>query len=224
MAPPWVRRSRPCSSRRDRSARIVGSDTRKWAANSSTVTLPRAFKRARALRRRSSAKRLLSLFIVFTRLLSYIYVYGLNSFVCHRIIDQWACFVKRRMRAMFVYVGFAQPDEWPDWAHTYAKHMQRFEAAAGGERCICIPFDLATPDLIHRINPTALVLSGFARSFQDYKIESFFPVRDVIDHAGSLPMLALCGSHQLLGFMYNGALSTANKLFDEPMRKRKPGE
>jgi GMP synthase-like glutamine amidotransferase len=125
---------------------------------------------------------------------------------------------------VFIYVGFAQPDEWPDWAHTYAKHMQRFEAAAGGERCICIPFDLATPDLIHRINPSALVLSGFARSFQDYKIESFFPARDVIDHAGSLPILALCGSHQLLGFMYNGSLNASNKLFDEPMRKRRPGE
>ncbi len=124
---------------------------------------------------------------------------------------------------MFVYVGFAQSDEWVGWAQTYARHAKRFEEAAG-DFCLIVPFQHATPALIHQLNPRALVLSGFARSFQNYRIESFFPIADVIDHAAHLPALALCGSHQLLGFLYNGDLRRSTRLHDEPMRKLKPGE
>ena len=55
-------------------------------------------------------------------------------------------------------------------------------------------------------------------------MKDFLPVCDVIDHAAQIPTLALCGSHQLLGFLYNGKVRTATKLYDEPIRNRKPGE
>ena len=31
---------------------------------------------------------------------------------------------------MIVYVGFAQRDEWTNWAGVYARHAARFEAAS----------------------------------------------------------------------------------------------
>jgi GMP synthase (glutamine-hydrolysing) len=125
---------------------------------------------------------------------------------------------------MLVYVGFAQPDEWEGWAQTYARHARRFEQASGGKLCLTVPFNHCTPSLLRRLQPSALILSGFARSFQDYDVRDFYPVADCIEQAGALPILALCGSHQLLGFLYNGALRASERLCDEPIRARRPGE
>jgi GMP synthase (glutamine-hydrolysing) len=122
-----------------------------------------------------------------------------------------------------VYIGFAQPDEWSGWAGTYARHIAKFEAAAGGTPCLALPFWHATPAMMAELNPQAVVMSGFARSFEQYDVESFYPVADWIE-ATHTPILALCGSHQLLGFLYNGELRTAAQLCDQPMRKLKPGE
>lgn len=125
---------------------------------------------------------------------------------------------------MIVYIGFAQRDEWVGWAQTYARHAQRFEEASGGQPCLVIPFYHVTPDLMDRLRPEAVVLSGFARSFQDYDIRSFYPISDYVMQAVQTPILALCGSHQLMGFLFNGALGNVEKLHNQPMRKRRPGE
>ncbi|HLJ20031.1 MAG TPA: gamma-glutamyl-gamma-aminobutyrate hydrolase family protein [Stellaceae bacterium] len=125
---------------------------------------------------------------------------------------------------MIVYIGFAQRDEWTGWAQTYARHAQRFEAASGGAPCLVVPFYHVCPDLLARLAPSAVVMSGFARSFQDYDVQSFYPVADLLEHAVDTPILALCGSHQLTGFLFNGTLRTAGRLEDEPMRRRRAGE
>src|SRR5579871_3312984 len=122
-----------------------------------------------------------------------------------------------------VYIGFAQPDEWQGWAGTYARHAQRFEAASGGVPCLVLPFTRATPEMMAHLAPQAVVMSGFARSFEQYDVRSFLPVADWIETT-TTPTLALCGSHQLLGFLFNGALRETERLYDTPMRKLKPGE
>jgi GMP synthase (glutamine-hydrolysing) len=125
---------------------------------------------------------------------------------------------------MIVYVGFAQRDEWTGWAQTYARHARRFEEASGDQPCLVVPFYHVTPDLMDRLRPKAVVLSGFARSFQNYDIQSFYPIADYVEQAVQTPLLALCGSHQLLGFLFTGALRTAERLYDQPIRRRLPGE
>jgi anthranilate/para-aminobenzoate synthase component II len=67
------------------------------------------------------------------------------------------------------------------------------------------------------------VMSGFARSFQDYAVESFFGVADWVQTTRT-PTLALCGSHQLLGFLFNQDVRRIERLQDEPMRPLHPGE
>ncbi len=119
--------------------------------------------------------------------------------------------------AVNLYIGFAQPDEWAGWAGTYAKHTHRFEEASGGTPCLVVPFNHATPELIERIRPQAVVMSGFARSFEQYKVASFFPVIDWVKSTQT-PILALCGSHQLLGFAYNSDIRSVQRLADEPIR------
>ena len=123
-----------------------------------------------------------------------------------------------------LYIGFAQPDEWRHWAGTYAAHAQKFEAASH-TGCLVLPFTLATPALIDRIAPRAVILSGFARSFQDYDISSFLPVCEwLMSEQNRTPTLALCGSHQLLGFLFNGEMEGQERLLDQPMRRLAPHE
>lgn len=124
---------------------------------------------------------------------------------------------------MIVYVGFAQRDEYPQWASTYAVHVQRFEAAAGCD-CLVVPYDLATADVMDRLAPRAVVLSGFARQFHEYSPALLKPVVDWVLARNDIPVLAICGSHQLLGFAYQGLVDGKTVLRDRPMRRRRPGE
>jgi GMP synthase-like glutamine amidotransferase len=124
---------------------------------------------------------------------------------------------------VIVYVGFAQPNEWEGMSAMYGRHARRFEEASG-HPCIVVPFGAATPGLMRRIAPSAVVLSGFCRSFEEYDARAFDAVAEFVDSALDMPILAICGSHQLLGFQFNGTLRTSVRLHDEPMRLRHPGE
>lgn len=122
-----------------------------------------------------------------------------------------------------LYIGFAQPDEWTNWAGTYARHAQRFEEASAGTPCLVLPFTQATSEMIAHLAPQAVVMSGFARSFEQYTTASFYPVAEWVQQTRT-PILALCGSHQLLGFLFHGTLQRGEKLCDAPMRRLRPGE
>jgi anthranilate/para-aminobenzoate synthase component II len=43
-------------------------------------------------------------------------------------------------------------------------------------------------------------------------------------HTTEIPVYAACGGHQLVGFCFNVDLRKAKELFDQPMRKLRPGE
>jgi GMP synthase-like glutamine amidotransferase len=43
-------------------------------------------------------------------------------------------------------------------------------------------------------------------------------------HQADVPMLCICGSHQLLAFAYNRDLTRTPRLYDEPIRKLAPDE
>ena len=121
-----------------------------------------------------------------------------------------------------LYIGFAQPDEWVGWGGTYARHCQRFELA-GGLPCLCIPFGHANEERIANLNPKHILMSGFARSFEEYESASFSSVMSWLPKV-QIPTLAICGSHQLIGFSFNGALGSGDQLRDEPMRLLTSGE
>lgn len=124
---------------------------------------------------------------------------------------------------MIVYVGFAQRDEWANWAAVYARHAERFEAASG-RRCLTVPYDMAEPDLMDRLEPEAVALSGFARSFETYDPADLAPILAWVRTAQTTPILAICGSHQLIGYLFNGETEDGRRLEDRPMRLRRHGE
>ncbi len=124
---------------------------------------------------------------------------------------------------MIVYITFAQSHERPDWAATYARHAARFEEISR-QRCLILPFDIATRALMDSLEPGAVIMSGFASSFQTYEPGAFDNVADWLMNGTSVPTLAVCGSHQLVGFIFNGRLAPGGVLHDEPMRLRRSGE
>lgn len=102
------------------------------------------------------------------------------------------------------------------------QHKLRFEELSG-EPCMVLNYTQITPELISELAPKALILSGFGRSFQDYDLRSFYPLNDLL-HQTTIPTLAICGSHQLIGFFFNLDIRKVECLEDQPMRKLRPGE
>jgi GMP synthase-like glutamine amidotransferase len=123
---------------------------------------------------------------------------------------------------LVVYIGFAQPDERIDMAGRYARNVQRFEELSGA-LCVVIPYDRVSRDLMQRLAPDAVIMSGFGRSFQQYDVKSFLGVADWVQST-EVPTLAICGSHQLLGFIFTTDLRSVERLEDQPMRRLRPGE
>lgn len=125
---------------------------------------------------------------------------------------------------MLIYVCFSRADEWESAVSGWTHIALRLEEASGGRWCLPVPFYRFNVDFVRRVQPEAIILSGFGRSFQDFEVQEFYPVADVVETFTDLPILAFCGGHQLLGFLFNGTLRTAERLYDEPMRLRRPGE
>lgn len=99
---------------------------------------------------------------------------------------------------------------------------RRFEKISG-EPCLVLHHFQVSRPLINDLNPKAMILSGFGSSFENFDIKTFYSLEQVVKEM-EVPILAICGSHQLLGFMYNLDLHSCDKLRDEPMRRLRAGE
>jgi GMP synthase-like glutamine amidotransferase len=77
--------------------------------------------------------------------------------------------------------------------------------------------------LVQDLKPRAIVMSGFGGHIQSRKVKWFLGIDEVL-HKVDLPILCICGSHQVLGFSFNKDLGRVKQLRDEPIRKIKPNE
>jgi GMP synthase-like glutamine amidotransferase len=100
---------------------------------------------------------------------------------------------------------------------------RRFEQLSG-EPCLVLHLSQATPELVGELKPRALLLSGCGTWFRDFAVEEFYVFEDLVQATPQVPTLAFCGSHQLLGFMYNRGFRNMARVEDEPMRPLRPGE
>ena len=103
------------------------------------------------------------------------------------------------------------------------KLKRRLEALSG-EPCLVIHLSQASPALMADLRPRALLLSGCGTWFRDFDVREFWGLEDVVRGCTDLPTLAFCGSHQLLGFIFNHGLRTLSRVEDEPMRALRPDE
>ncbi|MBU2591242.1 MAG: gamma-glutamyl-gamma-aminobutyrate hydrolase family protein [Nitrospinota bacterium] len=94
---------------------------------------------------------------------------------------------------------------------------------ASGERCLVVPYQELTASLIEELKPRAVVMGGFGGYFESYKVKDFYPMNDLL-HRADIPILAICGSHQILGYCFNKDIRRLKQLRDEPIRRLGPGE
>lgn len=92
------------------------------------------------------------------------------------------------------------------------------------EPCLIVNYRDMSMAKVEKLRPSALVVGGFGTSFQTFDMREFLGLDDVFRNAASVPTLAICGGHQLLGFCCSRDLRRVKRLRDEPMRRLRPGE
>ena len=103
-------------------------------------------------------------------------------------------------------------------------HIKRRLEEISGELCLAIHMSQMEPDVLRLLNPQAMLLSGCGTFFQFFKPEDFYPFEDALNAMADVPTLGICGSHQMMGFMFNDGFRNLTELDDELMRRLEPGE
>lgn len=103
------------------------------------------------------------------------------------------------------------------------KLKRRFEELSG-EPCLAVHMSQVSPALMTDLRPRALLLSGCGTWFREFDVREFWGLEDVVKTCIDLPTLAFCGSHQLLGFIFNRGLRNLERIEDEPVRRLRAGE
>jgi GMP synthase-like glutamine amidotransferase len=122
---------------------------------------------------------------------------------------------------MYIYVRVQDRESYYS-AGPEGRIKARLELASG-EPCLVVPHFAFDMRLVQELRPRAIAMSGFGNHFQSYDVKLFLGMDDAMRHA-DLPIICFCGSHQLLGFAFNGDLSATERLYDEPMRRLEPDE
>jgi GMP synthase-like glutamine amidotransferase len=100
---------------------------------------------------------------------------------------------------------------------------RRFEQLSG-QPCFVLHFSQATPETVRDLRPRALLLSGCGTWFRDFDVREFYVFEDLVSSCADVPTIGFCGSHQLLGFMFNDGFRNLDRVVDEPMRPLREGE
>ena len=92
-----------------------------------------------------------------------------------------------------------------------------------GQPCLVLSHTQIALESVRSLKPRAIVMSGFGTSFSEFDTKAFWPLDDLVKHTDT-PLLAICGSHQLLAHLFNHDIRRVAHLSDEPMRNLLPGE
>ncbi len=123
---------------------------------------------------------------------------------------------------MYLYVAVQETESYYQDGPHGGQVKARLEEASG-ERCLIVPYREFGLRVVRELEPRAVVMSGFGGHFQSRQA-SWFRGMDEVLHRADLPMLCICGSHQLAGFAFSRDLRKVRRLHDEPMRKLGPAE
>lgn len=81
----------------------------------------------------------------------------------------------------------------------------------------------ATPVSVNAVNPQAIIITGSPDPWPTIRAADLYGINDLL-HTTTIPLLAICQGHQLIGHCFNRDLRKIHRLPDEPMRKCRPGE
>ena len=122
---------------------------------------------------------------------------------------------------MYIYVRVQEPEDY--YSNGPEGRVKARLEQASGERCLIVPYREFDMGVVRELGPRAIVMSGFGGHFQSRQVEWFFGMDEVL-HQADLPILCICGSHQLLGFAFNLNLRQVRLLEDQPMKELAPAD
>ena len=123
---------------------------------------------------------------------------------------------------MIAYIVMQQEDELHAGGGIGFRHKRLFERLTG-DTCLVLHYWEITPELMARLRPEAVLISGFSRSFHQYEARDLLGINNWV-RATETSILGLCGGYQLIGFIFNRDLHATERLYDEPMRRLRLGE
>jgi GMP synthase (glutamine-hydrolysing) len=126
------------------------------------------------------------------------------------------------LRTVYVYITLMESREDYGECGPASRIKARIEAASG-EPCLIVHYRDVDMALMAELDPQAIVVSGFSTKLQDCKIEWFYGLDEVMKEC-MRPMLAICGSHQLIGHLWGRDIRRLKGLQDTPMRRLRKDE
>jgi GMP synthase-like glutamine amidotransferase len=92
-----------------------------------------------------------------------------------------------------------------------------------GQPVLTMHYADASPVTVNAVAPRAIVITGSPDPWPTIRVADLYGLSDLL-HTTSIPLLAICQGHQLIGHCFNHDLRKVRRLPDEPMRKCRPGE
>ena len=118
---------------------------------------------------------------------------------------------------MICYIRVGLPEEKHEAIAKSAKAKILFEEMTGVP-CLVRWFEDSSLSELSLLPLRAVIIGGFAADIQDIGTEPFSPLAAFV-YSTNIPVLGICGGHQLIGCMFGG-----DPWMCIPMRRLEPGE
>jgi len=102
------------------------------------------------------------------------------------------------------------PTRWGSHLRT-RNHRAAVLGEIAGVFCQAIHYTEVSLSLAHQKGVRVIALSGFTTDFEYYDFSTFYPVCELVKQ-GRIPVIALCGGHQLLAYMFGGTCGALRRL------------